>query len=106
MDLEHILELVALGGSEDHTGSQAGVHLGAVEMHPPMGGVWRWRQVLGLGSVDEEVVQCLRLDGDAGLVVDGVGSQLNGPFGHSARSISASMISASGVVQTTVIGCS
>ena len=55
-----------------------------------MGGIWRWRQVLGLGLVDEEVGQCLRLDGGAGLVVDGVGSQLNGPFGHSARSISAS----------------
>ena len=59
-------------------------------MHPPMGGVGRWRQVLGLGPVDEEVGQCLRLDGGARLVVDGVGSQIDGPLGHSSRSILAS----------------
>ena len=47
-------------------------------------------EILGLGPVDEEVGQCLRLDGGAGLVVDGVGGQVDGPFGHSARSISAS----------------
>ena len=43
MDLQRISELVAFGGSEDDADSQAGAHLGAVEMHPPMGGVGRWR---------------------------------------------------------------
>ena len=90
MDLQCIFEFVAFGGSEDNAGSQAGAHLGAVEMHPPMSGVRRWWQVLGLVPVDEEVGQCLRLDGGAGLVVDGVGSQIDGPFGHSTTGISAS----------------
>ena len=83
-------ELVAFGRGEDDAGSQTGAHLGTIRMHPPMGGVGRWRQVLGLDPVDKEVGQCLRLDGGAGMIVDGVGSQIDGPFGHSARSISAS----------------
>ena len=44
------------------------------KLHPPMGGIRRWRQVLGLGPVDEEVGQRLGLDDSAGLVEDGVGS--------------------------------
>ena len=84
VDLQCVFELVAFRRSEDNAGSQAGAHLGAVKMHPPMGGVGRWWQILGLGPVDEEIGQCLRLDGGAGLVVDGVGSQLYGPFGHTA----------------------
>ena len=59
MDLQHISELVAFGRGEDDAGSQTGVHLGTIKVHPPMAGVWRWRQVLGLGPVDEEVGQCL-----------------------------------------------
>ena len=55
MDLQHIFEFVTFGRGEGDAGSQAGAHLGAVEVHPPMGGVRRWRQVLGLGPVDEEV---------------------------------------------------
>ena len=82
MDLQCIFELVAFGRGEDDTGSQAGAHLGAVEVHPPMGGVRRWRQVLGLGPVNEEVSQCLGLDGGAGLVEDCVRGQLDGPFRH------------------------
>ena len=53
-----------------------------------MGGVQHWRQVLGLGPVDKEVGQCLGLDGGAWLVEDGVGGQLDGPFGHPDRCIS------------------
>ena len=59
MDLQCIFELVAFGRGEDDASSQVGAHLGAVEVHPPMGGVRHWRQVLGLGPVDEEVGQCL-----------------------------------------------
>ena len=59
VDLQRISELVAIGGSEDDAGSQAGAHLGAVEVHPPMGGVGRWWQILGLGPIDEEVGQFL-----------------------------------------------
>ena len=54
VDLQHIFELVSFGRGEDDAGSQAGAHFGAVKIHPPMGGVGRWRQVLGLGPVDEE----------------------------------------------------
>ena len=43
MDLQCVFELVAFRRSEDNTGSQAGAHLGAVEMHSPMGGVGHWR---------------------------------------------------------------
>ena len=52
-----------------------------------MGGVGCWRQVLGLGPVDEEVGQCLGLDGSARLVEDSIRSQRNGPLGHPARCI-------------------
>ena len=59
MDLQHISELVSFGRCEDDAGSQTGAHLRAVKVHPPIGGVRRGRQVLGLGLVDEEVGQCL-----------------------------------------------
>ena len=39
MDLQCVFELIAFRRGEDDAGSQAGAHLGAVEMHPPMGGV-------------------------------------------------------------------
>ena len=62
MDLQRVSELVAFGRGEDDASSQAGAHLGPVEVHPPMSGVGgRW-QVLGLGLVHEEVGQCLGLD--------------------------------------------
>ena len=87
MNLQCVSELVTLGRGEDDAGSQADAHLGSVKMHPPMSGVGgRW-QVLGLGRVDEEVSQCLGLDGGAGLIVDCVRSQRNGPFHHSAGCI-------------------
>ena len=54
-----------------------------------MSGVWSWWEILGLGPVDEEIGQRLGLDGGAWLVEDGVGGQLDGPFGHPARCISA-----------------
>ena len=62
-----VSEFVALGRGEDDADSQAGAHLGSIEVHPSMGGVGRRRQVLGLGQIDEEVGQCLGLDGGAGL---------------------------------------
>src|SRR3954468_21335846 len=106
MDLQRIFEFVAVGRREADASPQAGAHLEAIEMHPPMGGVGRWRQVLGLGPVDEEVGQCLRLDGGAALIVERVGAN---SMAHLATRPDASrlpMISASGAVQTTVIGCS
>ena len=54
-----------------------------------MSGVGSWRQVLGLGPVDEEVGQCLGLDGSARLVEDRVGGQLDGPFRHPAGCVPA-----------------
>lgn len=54
-----------------------------------MGGVGSWKQVLGLGPVDEEVGQCLGLDGGAGLVEDCVRGQLDGPFRHPAGCVPA-----------------
>ena len=89
MNLQCVSEFVALGRGEDDAGSQAGAHLGSIEVHPPMSGVGGRRQVLGLGPVDEEVGQCLGIDGGAGLVVDRVRSQCNGPFFHSAGCIPA-----------------
>ena len=74
MNLQCISEPAAFGRGEDDAGSQAGAHLGPIEVHPPMGGVQRWRQVLGLGPVNEEVGQRLGLDGSARLVEDSVGS--------------------------------
>ena len=59
MDLQHISELVAFGRGVDDAGSQTGTHLGTIKVHPSMGGVRRWWQVLGLGPVDEELGQCL-----------------------------------------------
>ena len=106
MDLQHISELVAFGRGEDDAGSQTGAHLGTIKVHPPMGGVWRWRQVLGLGLVDEEVGQCLRLDGSARLVVDGVGGKSMAHLATRPEASRLPMISARGAVQTTVIGCS
>ena len=44
MNLQCVLELVALWRAEDDAGSQDGVHLGPIEVHPPMGGVRRWQQ--------------------------------------------------------------
>ena len=89
MDLQCVSEFVAFGRGEDDAGSQAGAHLGSIKVHPPMSGVGgRW-QVLGLVPVNEEVGQCLGLDGGAGLVVDCVRSQRNGPFRHSAGCILA-----------------
>ena len=80
MNLQCVSEFVALGRGEDDAGSQAGVHLGPIEVHPPMSGVGgRWH-VLGLGPVDEEVGHSLGLDGGAGMIVDCVRSQRNGPF--------------------------
>ena len=43
VDLQCVFELVAFRGSEDNAGSQARAHLGTVKMHPPMGGIRRWR---------------------------------------------------------------
>jgi hypothetical protein len=37
------------------TGSQAPEHLGAIEVHAPVGGVWSRRQVLVLSPIGEEV---------------------------------------------------
>ena len=72
MDLERVAEPVAFRGRQYDAGPQAESHLGPVEVHAPMRRVGRWRQVLGLGPVDEEVGQGLRLDCGAGLVEDGV----------------------------------
>src|SRR3989337_2600465 len=89
MDLQRVSKLVAFGRGEDDAGSQTGAHLRAIKVHPPMSGVWSWRQVLGLDLVDEEVSQCLGLDGGARLIEDDVGGQLDGPLGHPARCVSA-----------------
>ena len=67
----------------------AGAHLGPIEVHAPMGGVGSQWQVLGLGPVDEEVGQCLGLDGGAGLVEHCVRGQLDGPFCHPTGCIPA-----------------
>ena len=106
MNLQCILELVALGRGEDDAGSQAGVHLGPIEVHPPVSGVGSQWQVLGFGPIDEEDGQCLGLNSGVGLVEDRVGAS---SMAHLATRPDASllpMISASGAVQTTVIGCS
>jgi hypothetical protein len=39
VDLQHVVQLVSLGGGEDNAGSQAPAHLGPIEVHPPVGGV-------------------------------------------------------------------
>ena len=59
MDLQHISELVAFGRGEDDVGSQTGAHLRTIKVHSPMGGGWRWWQVLGLDPINEDVGQCL-----------------------------------------------
>jgi hypothetical protein len=55
VDLKHIHQLVSLRRSEDDTGSQAPVHLGAIEVHSSVGGVRSRWQVLVLSPVSKEV---------------------------------------------------
>ena len=47
-----------------------------------MSGVWSWRQVLGLGQSTRKSASAWDLMAVRGLVEDGVGGQLEGPFGH------------------------
>ena len=89
MNLQRVSELVAFGRGEDDAGTQASAHLGPIKVYAPMSGVGSWRQVLGLGPVDEEVGQCLGLDGGARLVEDRVRSLRNGPLGHPVGCIPA-----------------
>lgn len=55
VDLQDIVQSVPFWRGDNDAGSQAGAHLGAVEMQPPVRGVRHRRQILHLGPVDEEV---------------------------------------------------
>jgi hypothetical protein len=74
MDLQDVHQLVSLGRGKDDVGSQALVHLGAIEVHAPICGVRSRRQVLVLSQVSEEIRQDLGLDRRPGLVLNGVSS--------------------------------
>jgi hypothetical protein len=50
------------------------VHLGAIEVHPPVCGVRSRRQVLVLSPVSKEISQDLGLHRRPGLVLNGVSS--------------------------------
>jgi hypothetical protein len=72
VDLQHVVQLVSLGEGEDDVGSQAPTHLRPIEVHPPVGGVWSWWQVLVFSPVSKEVSQDLGLDHRPRLVLNGM----------------------------------
>ena len=68
-DLQGVLELVSFGGGEDDSGARTLVGFGPVEVESPPLLVLGWLGQLCLLPVDEEISECLRLDGHSWLEV-------------------------------------
>jgi hypothetical protein len=83
VNLQRIPHLVAFGRGDDDSDPNALVILGSVKVESPPAVLHHWLRQLSFLPVDEEVRECLGLDGLMGLVLDVVDANLQCPLGKS-----------------------